>query len=220
MGLLGAGASRVLAAFDAFDAAHPHDEPHYYLSLLGTDPAHYGHGYGLGLLGENLRIVDAEGMPAYLEASNPANVPLYERYGFRQLDQFELARRWADRAHDVAAGGRARVRVMSASFFLVDEIEFPDETKSNVDQSLVEAAQRSGARRKYLARGEGGFYSQVSWFPAGYTVPLHQPRPRRDDHGSGGVAARCSAAVPRSARWTPWCSKQTMSTASPRATKV
>jgi quercetin dioxygenase-like cupin family protein len=66
---------------------------------------------------------------------------------------------------------------MSASFFIVDEIDFPDETKSNVDQSLVEAAQRSGARRKYLARGEGGFYSQVSWFPAGYTVPEH-----RHDH--------------------------------------
>jgi quercetin dioxygenase-like cupin family protein len=62
---------------------------------------------------------------------------------------------------------------MSPSFFLVDAIEFPDETTSNVDQSLVEAAQRSGARRKYLARGEGGFYSQISWFPAGYTVPTH-----------------------------------------------
>jgi hypothetical protein len=63
---------------------------------------------------------------------------------------------------------------MSASFFLVDQIAFPDETKSNVDQSLVEAAQRSGARRKRLAQGEGGFYSQISWFPAGYTVPLHE----------------------------------------------
>ena len=66
---------------------------------------------------------------------------------------------------------------MSASFFMVDDIEFPDESTSGVDQSLVEAAQRSGARRKYLARGEGGFYSQVSWFPAGYTVPAH-----RHDH--------------------------------------
>jgi GNAT superfamily N-acetyltransferase len=88
--MLGDGASRVLTALDAFDAAHPHDEPHFYLSLLGTDPAHYGHGYGLGLLAENLRIVDAQGMPAYLESSNPANVPLYERYGFRQRGSFEL----------------------------------------------------------------------------------------------------------------------------------
>jgi len=62
---------------------------------------------------------------------------------------------------------------MSPSFFMVDAIDFPDETTSNVDRSLVEAAQRSGARRKYLARGEGGFYSQLSWFPAGYTVPMH-----------------------------------------------
>jgi quercetin dioxygenase-like cupin family protein len=62
---------------------------------------------------------------------------------------------------------------MTANFFIVDDIEFPDETKSNVDQSLVADAQRSGARRKYLAKGEGGFYTQISWFPAGYTVPLH-----------------------------------------------
>lgn len=88
--LLGSGASRVLAALDAFDAAHPHDEPHYYLSLLGTDPAHYGNGYGLGLLADNLRLIDAEGLPAYLEASNPANVALYARYGFRQIDSFTL----------------------------------------------------------------------------------------------------------------------------------
>jgi GNAT superfamily N-acetyltransferase len=88
--LLGKGATRVLATLDAFDAAHPHDEPHYYLSLLGTDPAHYGNGYGLGLLKDNLRLVDADGMPAYLEASNPANVPLYERYGFRQIGSFTL----------------------------------------------------------------------------------------------------------------------------------
>jgi GNAT superfamily N-acetyltransferase len=88
--LLGSGAGRVLATLDAFDAAHPHGEPHYYLSLLGTDPAHYGHGYGLGLLADNLRIIDGEGMPAYLESSNPANVPLYERYGFRQIGAFDL----------------------------------------------------------------------------------------------------------------------------------
>jgi quercetin dioxygenase-like cupin family protein len=66
---------------------------------------------------------------------------------------------------------------MSPNFFLVDAIDSPDETKSNVDQSLVEAAQRSGARRKYLGRGEGGFYSQISWFPPRYTVPPH-----RHDH--------------------------------------
>ena len=62
---------------------------------------------------------------------------------------------------------------MGANFFLVDQIPFPDETVSGAPKTLVEDAQRSGARRKYLARGEGGFFSQVSWFPAGYVVPEH-----------------------------------------------
>ena len=67
---------------------------------------------------------------------------------------------------------------MGATYFVVEEIEFPDEAASpTAPRELVEEAQRSGARRKYLARGEGGFFSQVSWFPAGYTVPMH-----RHDH--------------------------------------
>ena len=59
------------------------------------------------------------------------------------------------------------------SYFIVDDIPFPDETTSGAPAALVADAQASGARRKYLARGEGGFFSQISWFPAGYTVPPH-----------------------------------------------
>jgi GNAT superfamily N-acetyltransferase len=81
--LMGAGAARVLQAFDVLEQGHPHDEPHFYLSLLGTDPARLGNGYGLGLLAANLRAIDELGVPAYLEASNEANVSLYARYGFR-----------------------------------------------------------------------------------------------------------------------------------------
>ena len=88
--LLGSGTPRVSQAFELFEAAHPRDEPHYYLSLLATNPAHRGHGHGLGLLADNLRRIDAEGANAYLEASNPANVPLYERYGFELVGAFDL----------------------------------------------------------------------------------------------------------------------------------
>ena len=83
----GDGADRVLEVVEMFEHAHPHDEPHAYLSLLGTHPDHLGHGYGLGLLADNLRAVDELGMPAYLEASNLANVPLYARYGFVEIDR-------------------------------------------------------------------------------------------------------------------------------------
>jgi len=80
--LLGAGASRALDAFAALERGHPHDEPHFYLSLLGTDPQHLGHGHGLRLLADNLREIDALGMAAYLESSHPGNVALYTRHGF------------------------------------------------------------------------------------------------------------------------------------------
>ena len=86
---LGASADRVLRAFDLFDEHPPRDEPHYYLSLQGTDPAYRGKGYGLGLLADNLAHVDRLGAPCYLEASNPGNVPLYERFGFVVRDHFE-----------------------------------------------------------------------------------------------------------------------------------
>jgi GNAT superfamily N-acetyltransferase len=80
--LLGRDAARALGAFGALDAHHPHDEPHFYLSLLGTASQHRGHGHGLALLADNLREIDALGMPAYLESSNPGNVALYQRHGF------------------------------------------------------------------------------------------------------------------------------------------
>lgn len=86
--LLGSHAGPVQATFALFDRMHPRDVPHYYLSLLGTDPTQRGHGYGLGLLADNLRAIDAEGAPAYLEASNVVNVPLYQRFGFDVLDSF------------------------------------------------------------------------------------------------------------------------------------
>ncbi len=88
--LLGDDSARVLDALNRFDATHPRDQPHYYLSLLATDPAQRGHGHGLTLLAANLSTIDQEGMPAYLEASNPANVALYQRFGFHTIGGFAL----------------------------------------------------------------------------------------------------------------------------------
>ena len=49
-----------------------------------------GHGHGLGLLRQTLERVDVDDVPAYLEASNPANVALYEQYGFRRHAVFAV----------------------------------------------------------------------------------------------------------------------------------
>lgn len=88
--LAGDRAPLLTAMFDAFDRAHPRGRPHHYLSLLGTRPDRRGHGHGLALLTANLEQVDATGLPAYLEASNSANVALYARQGFEVLGRVAL----------------------------------------------------------------------------------------------------------------------------------
>lgn len=86
---LGARAASVLEAFERFAEARP-CEPHYYLTLLGTDPAYSGRGIGQRLLSANLERLDAAGAAAYLEASDQL-VPLYERFGFQVRTRFELS---------------------------------------------------------------------------------------------------------------------------------
>jgi GNAT superfamily N-acetyltransferase len=86
--LVGHRAGAILDLLDRFDAAHPRTEPHYYLSLLGTHPAHVGRGLGMALLAENLALIDREQMPAYLESSNPGNNHRYERHGFVKIGEF------------------------------------------------------------------------------------------------------------------------------------
>jgi GNAT superfamily N-acetyltransferase len=83
---------------DRFEHAHPHEPPHYYLSLLGTRLDRRGEGLGMRLLAECLALFDAEGVPTYLESSNPANDERYERVGFRKVGSFTTP----DGAHTVA----------------------------------------------------------------------------------------------------------------------
>lgn len=86
--LLGPRAAEVVELVERFDRSHPKERDHYYLSLLGTHPDHRGAGLGVGLLAENLKKIDALGMPAYLESSNPRNDARYERLGFERVGEF------------------------------------------------------------------------------------------------------------------------------------
>ncbi len=84
--LLGADAARVMDTLAVLDGARP-TEPHHYLSLLATHDDHRGHGFGMALLRESLRRIDAAGEPAYLESTNPANLERYASVGFQARDQ-------------------------------------------------------------------------------------------------------------------------------------
>jgi len=65
-------------------------EPHWYLAVLGVDPHARGQGLGGALLAETLERVDQDHLPAYLESSNPRNVPLYERHGFEVIGEIQV----------------------------------------------------------------------------------------------------------------------------------
>jgi ribosomal protein S18 acetylase RimI-like enzyme len=62
-------------------------EPHWYLPLIGVDPAHQGQGHGSALLAHAAERFDREGALAVLESSNPRNIALYQRHGFRVLGE-------------------------------------------------------------------------------------------------------------------------------------
>ena len=66
--------------------------PHYYLGVLGLDPALHGRGIGMQLLKAFCERSAADPLSAgvYLETANPANVGFYERAGFEQTGRGSL----------------------------------------------------------------------------------------------------------------------------------
>ncbi len=75
--------------FEQMAAYHPH-EPHWYLPLIGVDPAYFGQGHGDALMTHALARCDRERVPAYLESSNPRNISLYRRHGFEPLGTIQV----------------------------------------------------------------------------------------------------------------------------------
>jgi ribosomal protein S18 acetylase RimI-like enzyme len=70
--------------------AHPREQPHWYLAMIGVDPSRKGSGVGAALLRSRLERCDEDGIAAYLESSNPQNVPLYEHFGFQVTSTLDL----------------------------------------------------------------------------------------------------------------------------------
>jgi GNAT superfamily N-acetyltransferase len=80
----------VFAMFEKMGAFHPR-ETHWYLPLIGVDPARQGQGIGSALLGRVLSTCDAQKLSAYLEATSPRNIPLHQRHGFEPLGSIQVA---------------------------------------------------------------------------------------------------------------------------------
>jgi ribosomal protein S18 acetylase RimI-like enzyme len=69
--------------------SHPESD-HWYLPLIGVDPAQQGKGHGSRLLARALAEVDREGLPAFLEATTSESRRLYERHGFEVVREIRV----------------------------------------------------------------------------------------------------------------------------------
>ena len=63
---------------------------HFYLSALGVEPDRQGEGVGTALMQPVMERADRDGLPAYLETATGRNVLLYERQGFRVVEELTL----------------------------------------------------------------------------------------------------------------------------------
>ncbi|MEV6358174.1 GNAT family N-acetyltransferase [Streptomyces hydrogenans] len=75
-------------------AAYQHVQPrtpHWYLADIGVSDTARGLGVGTALLTYRLSAIDAQQLPAYLEATTTANQRLYDRLGFRPVRRIETA---------------------------------------------------------------------------------------------------------------------------------
>jgi len=63
---------------------------HWYLDVLAVHPAAQGTGLARAVLEPILNRCDSDGLSATLETSTPANLTLYERFGFGSAQQIDL----------------------------------------------------------------------------------------------------------------------------------
>ncbi|HEY0736590.1 MAG TPA: GNAT family N-acetyltransferase [Herpetosiphonaceae bacterium] len=83
---------RVIPIFAQFDVMQRRyaPEPHYYLSTIGVVSEAQGQGLASLLIKPFLAQADAQASSTYTETMTPSNVPLYEHYGFRCMEQFDI----------------------------------------------------------------------------------------------------------------------------------
>lgn len=88
---LRADTPRLLKALAFIEKKHPREPEHWYLPIIGVTPAWQGRGYGAALLRPVLKRCDSDHVPAYLEASSARSRVLYERDGFKAVEECRYA---------------------------------------------------------------------------------------------------------------------------------
>jgi len=89
----GRGAGTRMAQFGRnIESIHKRNAPfrHWYLWTIGVDPQHQGKGHASTLLRAMFTSIDEEGLPCYLETQKEKNIPMYEHFGFKVVEQFVI----------------------------------------------------------------------------------------------------------------------------------
>ncbi len=61
--------------------------PHWYLENIAVLPEHQGKGHASFLLKTMLERIDEEKLPCYLETQNKKNVSIYQKFGFKVVEE-------------------------------------------------------------------------------------------------------------------------------------
>ncbi len=85
--------ARVRPVDDFIQAKHEQliSTPHCYLAFIGIDPNYQGMGIASKLIKPMLEEFAQESLPCYLETNTEKNVAIYEHYGFRLLEKFNIS---------------------------------------------------------------------------------------------------------------------------------
>ena len=84
--------NRFKRLLDHLDALHPRyaPEPHWYLAMLGVDPAWQRRGIGEALMRPVFAAADRDDLCCYLEAPTAGNACYYERRGFSVVAETDV----------------------------------------------------------------------------------------------------------------------------------
>jgi len=79
-----------LSPIDGIRKKHMKNKSYAYLQIIGVASENQGKGYGGKLLKELIAMTDKVKLPIYLETETESNVRLYERFGFKTLEEMNL----------------------------------------------------------------------------------------------------------------------------------
>ncbi len=82
------GGHRYDAFWDWVDSHNP-DEPLWQLDSIAVEPADQGRGFGAALIAAGMARARADGVGAFLSTGTPRNVSIYERCGFRVVEDVD-----------------------------------------------------------------------------------------------------------------------------------